>query len=283
MRETVPSRTALRVALRRAAHQILDSPKVLDDPLALRIIGNTASEIQADPASHQTRFAKSFRAFMVARSRHAEDQLAESLAHGVTQYLILGAGLDTSAYRGAALNSGVRVFEVDHPNTQQWKIKCLGAAAIPVPASVKFVSVDFERQDLAAELFTAGFRTDQATFVSWLGVVPYLTKEAAAHTFGFLGKFPQGSGVVFDYSVPRTSLGLIERLALDALSRRVARAGEPFRLFFTPEELDRFLKGLGFRRVEQLAASEINSRYFAHRNDGLCVRGSAGRVVSAWT
>jgi methyltransferase (TIGR00027 family) len=283
MRESVPSRTAFRVALRRAAHQVLDSPKVLDDPLALRIIGDAAGEIQTDPASHQTRFAKSFRAFMVARSRYAEDQLAASLARGVTQYVILGAGLDTSAYRGVVLNGGLKVFEVDHPNTQQWKIRCLDAAAIPVPVSVKFVSVDFERQDLAAELLAAGFRTDQATFVSWLGVVPYLTKEAAAHTFGFLGQFPQGSGVVFDYSVPRTSLGLIERLALDALSRRVARAGEPFRLFFTPDELDAFLKGLGFRHVEQLAAKEINSRYFANRQDGLCVRGSAGRIVSAWT
>jgi methyltransferase (TIGR00027 family) len=283
MRESVPSRTAFRVALRRAAHQILDSPKVLDDPLALRIIGDAAGEIQTDPTSHQTRFAKSFRAFMVARSRYAEDQLSGSLARGVTQYLILGAGLDTSAYRGVALRSGLRVIEVDHPNTQQWKIKCLRAAGIPVPNSVKFVSVDFERQNLAAELLAAGFRSDQATFVSWLGVVPYLTKEAAAQTFGFLGKFPEGSGVVFDYSVPRTSLGLIERLALDALTRRVARAGEPFRLFFTPEELSEFLKGLGFRRVEQLAAGEINSRYFANREDGLRVRGSAGRIVSAWT
>ncbi len=281
MQERIPSRTALRVAVRRAAHQLLDSPKVLDDPLAVRIIGDAAAEIQSDPPRHQTRFARSIRAFMVARSRYAEDQLAASIANGVTQYLILGAGLDTSAYRGVVLNSGLKTFEVDHPNTQKWKIDCLQATAIQVPAAVQFVSMDFERQELAAELFAAGFRADQPTFVSWLGVVPYLTKEAAAHTFGFLGKFPKGSAVVFDYSVPRSSLSLLERLALDALSRRVARAGEPFRLFFTPQELDEFLRGLGFGDIEQLAPGEINSRYFANRQDGLRVTGSAGRIVSA--
>jgi methyltransferase (TIGR00027 family) len=284
MRDSVPSRTAFRVALRRAAHQLLDSPKVLDDPLALRIIGDgAASEIKSDPASHRTPVARRFRAFMVARSRYAEDQLAASIARGVSQYLILGAGLDTSAYRGVALNSDLKVFEVDHPNTQSWKMGCLNAAAIPVPTSVKFVSVDFERQELAAELLAAGFRADKPAFVSWLGVVPYLTKGAAAHTFGFLGKFPAESGAVFDYSVPRSSLPFLERMALDALSRRVTRAGEPFRLFFTPKELDEFLQELGFHRIEQLGSNEINARYFANRQDGLRVAGSAGRIVSAWT
>jgi methyltransferase (TIGR00027 family) len=283
MLESVPSRTAYRVALRRAAHQIFDSPKVLDDPLAVRILGDAATDIQKDRASHQTRFARSFRAFMVARSRYAEDQLTASLVRGVKQYLILGAGLDTSAYRGVALNGGLQVFEVDHPSTQKWKMERLYAAGISVPASVKYVPVDFERQELAAELLGAGFHADEPAFVSWLGVVPYLTKEAAAHTFGYLGTFPEGSGVVFDYSLPRSSLGLIERLALAALSRRVARAGEPFRLFFTPEELNAFLRGLGFKRIEQLASGESNARYFANRQDGFRVRGNAGRIVGAWT
>jgi len=272
----------MRVALRRAAHQMFDDPKVLDDPLAVRIIGEVAAEIRTEVARHQSRIAKHFRAFMVVRSRYAEDQLAASVAGGVDQYVILGAGLDTSAYRGVA-SSGVNIFEVDHPNTQAWKIKCLQTAQIPIPSSVRFVSVDFERQALATELEATGFRVDRPAFVSWLGVVPYLTREAAAQTFSFLGKLPEGSGVVFDYAVSRSSLGLLERLALDALSRRVARAGEPFRLFFAPEELDAFLKGLGFRRCVQLATNEINEKYFAGREDGLRVAGAAGRIVSAWT
>lgn len=220
---------------------------------------------------------------MVVRSRYAEDQLSASIARGIKQYLILGAGLDTSAYRGVALEADLQAFEVDHPSTQKWKMARLKAAAISVPASVKCVAVDFERQELGAELLRAGFHADQPAFVSWLGVVPYLSKEAAAHTFGYLGRFADGSGVVFDYAVPRSSLPWIERLALDALSRRVARAGEPFRLFFTPEELNEFLKGFGFKRIEQLASGDINARYFANRQDGFRVRGNAGRIVSAWT
>jgi len=282
MRQSVPSRTAMRVALRRAAHQLLDNPRVLDDPLAVRIVGNTAAEIHAEPARHRTRIARHFRAFMVVRSRYAEDQLAASVARGIAQYVILGAGLDTSAYRDV-VPDGVKVFEVDHPNTQAWKLSCLQAAEIPVPASLHFVSVDFERQNLATELEAAGFRVDLPTFVSWLGVVPYLTREAAANTFSFLGRFPQGSGVVFDYSVPRSSLPFFERLAFDALSRRVANAGEPFQLFFTPEQLHEFLTGLGFHHIEQLARDQINEKYFADRKDGLRVAGTAGRIVCAWT
>jgi len=282
MKVSTPSRTALRVALRRAAHQILDDPKVLDDPLAVRILGEAAAGLHAELARHQSRVARHFRAFMVVRSRYAEDQLAAAVAQGVNQYVILGAGLDTSAYRGVA-SAGLKIFEVDHPSTQAWKIKCLLDAQIPIPAFVRFVSVDFERQVLAAELETAGFHADLPAFFSWLGVVPYLTREAATRTFASLGRLPQGSGVVFDYALPRSSLGLLQRLALDALSSRVARAGEPFRLFFAQDEIEEFLKGLGFRRIQQLATKEINEKYFKGRKDGLRVVGTAGRIVSAWT
>jgi methyltransferase (TIGR00027 family) len=283
MRESLPSRTALRVALWRAAHQFLDNPKVLDDPLAVAIVGSAIDAIRADPWRYKSRLAKRFRAFMVARSRYAEDQLAISVAHGVEQYLVLGAGLDTSAYRGIAAKGNVRIFEVDHPNTQIWKKERLQAANVVIPPGVRFVPVDFEHQNLAAELQAAGFRVDQPAFVSWLGVVPYLTKEAAVHTFGYLGTFPKGSGVVFDYGVSRSSLALLERIVFAALARRVARAGEPFRLFFEPAELDEFLTKLGFHRIEQLGSKEINERYFLGPSDGLRAGGALGRIVSAWT
>lgn len=283
MREGILSRTAFRVALRRAAHQILDSPKVLDDPLAGPIIGEAIAEVRADIARLQSPIAKNLRAFMVARSRYAEDQLAACVARGVHQYLVLGAGLDTSAYRGISVTENLRAFEIDHPHTQAWKKECLQAAAISIPGSVCFVPVDFERQNLEAELEAAGFRPDQPAFVSWLGVVPYLTMGAAARTFAFLGRFPEGSGVAFDYAVSPSSLGFLERMAVRALSRRVARAGEPFRLFFAPTELEEFLRKHGFRRIEQLTGKEINERYFAGRTDNLRVTGSAGRIVSAWT
>ncbi|HMD43320.1 MAG TPA: SAM-dependent methyltransferase [Candidatus Acidoferrum sp.] len=282
MKERTPSRTALRVALRRAAHQLLDDPNVLDDPLAVRIVGDAVQEIHQKPSLHRSRTGRHLRAFMVARSRYAEDQLSASVARGVEQYVVLGAGLDTSAFRSTA-SPDARIFEVDHPDTQAWKIACVQAAQIPIPPTLRFVPVDFERQNLPTELAVAGLRTNRPTFFSWLGVVPYLTRKAATQTFAFIGGFPPGSGVVFDYAVSPLSLGVLERLALEALSARVARIGEPLQLFFTPEDLDALLDGRGFRRIEQLAAKEINEQYFAHREDSLKVSGAADRIVSAWT
>jgi methyltransferase (TIGR00027 family) len=116
--------------------------------------------------------------------------------------VILGAGLDTSAYRGVAL-SGVNVFEAAHPGAHAWKLPRLQTAQIPIPASVHFVPVNFEIQSLAKELQAFGFRTDLPAFFSWLGVVPYRTRVAATRTFSHLGKLPEGNGAVFDYSASR--------------------------------------------------------------------------------
>ncbi len=199
-----PSRTALRVALRRAAHQVHDAkPLVFDDPLAVRILGpEYAAEIARTPDSRKRPFSAGLRAFMVARARLAEDALAERYAHaGVRQYLVLGAGLDTFAYRQPY--PGLRVFEVDHPATQAWKRDMLAAAGIAVPETLRLVAVDFERDSLEDRLRLAGFRFDQPAMTAWLGVVPYLTAEAFRATAGLLGRFAPGSGVLFDYTLPR--------------------------------------------------------------------------------
>lgn len=282
MQDSSPSRTALRVALRRSAHQLFDNPKVLDDPLAVPIVGEHIAEVHKHTKLFQSRIGKNIRAFMVVRSRYAEDQLANAITAGIRQYVILGAGLDTSAYRAPAANSQLAVFEIDHPATQGWKKQRLIAAGIAIPSNLQYVSVDFEKQRLPEELARAGFRIDEPVFVSWLGVVPYLTREAASATFGYLGKLPAGSGVVFDYGVSRSALTFFERLALDAISRRVAQAGEPFKLLFEPQELTNFISALGFHRIEQLGATELNARYFANRTDGLRIAGGVGRVVGAW-
>src|ERR1700676_4204576 len=164
MQEGKFSKTAHRVAIRRAAHQLLDQPKVLDDPLALRIIGTEAADdLRSNPKEHHA-FSRAFRAFMAARSRYAEDELARAVAHGVTQYVVLGAGLDTFAYRNP--HPGLRVFEVDHPSTQAWKREQLQAAGILIPSSMTFVAVDFERQTLAERLAQSEFRADEAAFFS---------------------------------------------------------------------------------------------------------------------
>jgi len=280
MQEGKFSKTAYRVAMRRAAHQLLDQPRVLDDPLALRIIGSEAAEeLRSNPKEHHA-FSRAFRAFMAARSRHAEDELAHAVAQGMEQYVILGAGLDTFAYRNP--HAALRVFEVDHPATQAWKREQLQAAGIAIPPFLTFVPVDFERQTLADGLGRCGFNTTAAAFFSWLGVTPYLTHAACMATFGFIARMPAGSGVVFDFAIDRKLLNIGQRMALDALSRRVAAAGEPFQLFFDPAKLQDELKALGFHRTEFLQGAQLNARYFKNRSDGLLVRGGLGHLMGAW-
>jgi methyltransferase (TIGR00027 family) len=280
MQEGKFSRTARRVAIRRAAHQLLDQPRVLDDPLALRIIGSEAEQaLRSDPKENRS-FSRAFRAFMAARSRYAEDELAHSVAHGVRQYVVLGAGLDTFAYRNP--HPGLRVFEVDHPATQAWKREQLQAANIAIPPSLTFVPIDFEQQTLGDGLAQSGFNASAAAFFSWLGVTPYLTREACMTTFSFIANLPAGTGVVFDFAVDPALLNAGQRQALDALSKRVARYGEPFQLFFDPGKLQDELKTVGFRRTEFLQSKALNARYFKDRNDGLLVRGSIGHLMGAW-
>lgn len=277
-----PSRTALRVAMRRAAHQLFDNPKVLDDPVALRIIGPAAAEkLEAGRFRERSGLARGLRAFMAARSRYAEDALARSIERGAKQYVVLGAGLDTFAYRNPYGESALRVFEVDYPATQEWKRQRLAEARIAIPPSVTFAPVDFEHQTLAEGLRLAGFDAAKATFFSWLGVTMYLTEEAVMSTFGFIAATPPGGGVAFDYALPRSSLNLLGRLALDAMMSRVAAAGEPFRTFFDPAALAERLRGIGFSSVEDVGTDELNARYFKDRTDKLRVAGRLGRLMSA--
>lgn len=277
-----PSHTALRVALRRGAHQLHDAqPLVFADPLAVRILPkDSRAEIARVPDKVKRPFSAGIRAFMVARARFAEDLLAGSAASGEPrQYLILGAGLDTFAYRNAHAN--VRVFEVDHPATQAWKLECLQQAGIAVPPSVVHVPVDFERDSLAEQLARAGFDAHTKTVTAWLGVVPYLTLEAFRATLGLLGTFAAGSEAVFDYSYPREVLPPVEQMMLDSMSARVAQSGEPFQLFFTEESLREELERAQLGMRQNLGSAELNALYFDRRADGLRLRGSAGHLCHA--
>jgi methyltransferase (TIGR00027 family) len=279
MEQAIPSKTALSVALRRAAHQIHDSPLVFNDPIAVALLGATyAEELRRTPLRADRPFSIALRAFLVARSRYAEDNLKKAVAGGVEQYVLLGAGLDTFAYRNSYAQ--LRVFEVDHPATQQWKRELLQRNRIAIPESVTYTPVDFERHSLSSQLRDAGFNQSAPAFFAWLGVVPYLTLEAFRGTVNFISGHPPGSGLTLDYGQPRAVLPLLERLAHDSLASRVEKAGEPFRLFFTPAEIvSEFSR---FHNLEDLGAREINARYFSGRTDQLAVRGTAGRLFSAW-
>ncbi|MGO8933385.1 MAG: class I SAM-dependent methyltransferase [Terracidiphilus sp.] len=272
------SKTALRVALRRAVHQVLDQPCVLTDPIAIPLLGR---EFRYDRAREMHAVARAFRAFMAVRSRYAEDRLAASVAGGVEQYVILGAGLDTFAYRNPFPQ--LRVFEVDFPATQEWKHSLLAAASMVPPENLTFVPLDFEHKTLAAGLAGAGFDATRPAFFGWLGVVPYLTLQAFRATLETIAALPAGTAVSFDYGISPHAMSILHRMAFHALANRVARAGEPFRLLFTPEELDAEFVRAGFRRFEQLGAGELNGVYFAHRADGLKLpTPGLGRLATAW-
>jgi methyltransferase (TIGR00027 family) len=258
------SKTALRVAQRRAIHQVLDQPPVLNDSIAVPLLGN---HFTFDRSRESKPIARAFRAYMAARSRFAEDQLAFAVSSGVAQYVLLGAGLDTFAYRNP--HPHLRVFEVDFPATQDWKRTLLVDANIAVPPDLIYVPHDFECKTLAESLVNAGFDRTLPAFFAWLGVVPYLSLEAFRATIATIAQYSTGTCVCFDYAVSPAKLGFLQRKALDALAARVAAAGEPFRLFFAREDLEQELLAAGFHQIQQRTPDELNALYFANREDNL--------------
>ena len=281
MHDGTPSRTAYRVALRRAAHQVFDQPIVFDDPIALQILGladaNRRTLEQSELRAPARPGSVSLRAFLVARSRFAEDALQAAYLDGLQQYVLLGAGLDTYAYRNPYPD--LRVFEVDHPATQAWKLDLLAENRIAVPTHTAHVAVDFQSDSLAGRLAEAGFAVDQPAVFAWLGVVPYLSHAGFSATLDYLSACAPGSLLVLDYGVPRDALPFMERLAFDSLATRVAAAGEPFQLFFHPRDLHALLRERGWQVQEDLSRDTINARYFAEGK--LRCLGSGGHLLCA--
>jgi methyltransferase (TIGR00027 family) len=277
-----PSRTAIRVALRRATHQLIDRPVVFEDPLALRVIGaGWRAQVEADPHRFDRGwFARYLRTFLAARHRFSEDHFREALARGVRQYVLLGAGYDTSALRFGAAQPGLRAFEIDHPATQRVKRARLLESDVAVPPNVSFVPVDFEREALPEKLAAAGFDTSAATFFAWLGVTMYLTRAAFDETIRFVAARPPGSAVVFDYTLALRLQGMRRRFFFELMALRLRAIGEPWILAFAPDELTRDLRALGFGGIEDLGDTELTERYFRGRDDGLRVS-SAARIVYA--
>lgn len=288
VRQGMPSRSALGVASLRAVHQLLDEPLVLSDPIALPLLGaSTEAALRDDPFALNDPMSRGLRGALVARSRFVEDELSRCVAAGVRQYLIVGAGLDTFAYRNPYRDEGLRVFEVDHPGTQRWKQQLLAEASIVVPASLTFVAADFERDDLgsddlASALRQSGFRADQAACVSWMGVTMYLTADAVAATLRTVAGFASGSRLCFDYRVPVTMLNPVERVINEVMEQRIAALGEPWLSTFDPTHLRRQLLALGFSTAESATPEDLNARYFARRKDGLRTGGGV-RIMCANT
>jgi methyltransferase (TIGR00027 family) len=250
---------------------------IFRDPFAVNILDEETraalDQIVADPAQRLMRL------FITARSRFSEDALAASVARGVRQVAVLGAGLDTFSLRNPFVDEGVRVFEVDHPSTQAWKRERLEQAGIALPASLTFAPVDFERQHLADGLANAGFDRNSPAFFQWLGVVPYLTPEAISATLDYIASVP-ASAVVFDYTEPFENHTPERRASLMATAERAAARGEPWLSFFNPGELSALLRGKGFAGVEDVGFAELVGRFSPVLAEGLRP-GPGGHVVCA--
>ena len=268
-----PSATARGAALLRALHQVIDYPRILDDPFAVPIVGPDAAGLQAVA----DRGSPALRAHVAMRSRYAEDRLALALHRGVRQYVVLGAGLDTFAWRNPYARGGLRVFEVDHPATQSWKQARLQSAE--PPHGLHLVPVDFERQALREQLLHHGFRFDRPAFFSMLGVVIYLTEEAVMNTMRLVASCAPGSEVVFSFSLPHSHLSEAELRRRQFSMAQVAKLGEPWLTFFDPDELTEKMRATGFRVVDVLTPPEANRTYFANRLDGLRV--TNGHMMAA--
>lgn len=269
MEQSQRSRTVEIPAIMRALHQTMDDdPKILTDPVALRLIdANDERRWLAPLLDHP--FAKQWRAGFALRARYAEDCLAEAVQRGARQFVILGAGLDTFAYRQPLWGSSLRIFEVDQPTTQQWKHDRLKAADIAIPANLTFVPIDFERTSIPEALRATDFAFDAPTLCSWMGVTQYLTRDALDATFRFVLSLPPSSEVVFSFILPQEAVSGVEAEALAIAAQRAAEVGEPWLTRIRGDELAVRLRSMGFSQTIHLTPEQARERYFGNRRDGL--------------
>jgi len=273
MIEGKPSQTAFMTAVQRGHHNATaPEPKILRDDLALALAGvGTVEDAQVFISNMIDTFAslsdrETAEIFMgridgavCMRSRVVEEKLAVARRRGVKQLVILGAGLDTTAYRRTDLTDGLQVFEVDHPSTQVWKRERL---EIDIPDNVKFVAFDFEKQTLAEALKAGDVKSDIMTFFTWLGVHMYLTDEAVRSTLGVMGAYPKGSEMVMDFISPSYVLeGGVPEESVAYLQKVVTDMGEPIQSKYYESELEDILKSAGFGTVDFLSAKWLVDNY----------------------
>lgn len=294
MKPGTRSTTADFAATMRAAHLVLDQdPKILGDTLALglggfdsdetlrRTIAALGDDLAAElPGTSAEALMAATRAGITVRSRFAEDRLREAIDRGVTQYAILGAGLDSSAYRLPEAMHDLSVFEIDFPATQQWKRARLAELKPQAMAGVTYVPIDFETDSLFDRLSESGFDTSRPAFFSWLGVVWYLTDRAIFATLGEIAAAAAGSEIVFEYPVAADLVEPVDRPLAEMVRQVGAVRGEPVGPGFDPQDFVRRVEALGFESVTDLSADDINALYFSDRRDSLRMPG-IGHLLNA--
>ncbi|NEU30664.1 class I SAM-dependent methyltransferase [bacterium LRH843] len=264
-----PDHTAVRVALWRAMHVQVDSPPyVFEDEVGLQLAApedGWRERPDMDPEG-----TKSFRASIVARARFIEELVTEQLSKGVTQYVILGAGLDTFALRRQELASKMRVFEVDQPVTQAWKRQRMIELGFGIPEWLRLVPVDFEAgSSWFEQLKAAGFDASRPAVVASAGVTQYLTKEAITDTLRQAAALAQGSMLAMTFLLPLELTESKLRAGVEEAKKGARASGTPFISFFTPPEMLTLAREAGFREVRHVSSAELDERYFIGRTDRL--------------
>ena len=266
--KTVPDHTAIRVALWRALHVLIDPPPhVLTDEIGEKIVGEKDWRQRQDMGPD---FSKSMRASVVGRARFIEDLVEERLKQGVTQYVILGAGLDTFAQRRPEVASRMQIFEIDQPETQAWKQKRLHETGYSLPDWLHFVPVDFEAgQSWWEQLVASGFDAQKPAIVVSTGVSMYLTRETNFATLQQLAKLAPGSAFAMTFMLSLDLLEGQEKAIMEFVMKRAAESGTPFLSLFSPDDIVALAKQAGFKNAQYVSAKDIYQRYFAQRSDGL--------------
>jgi methyltransferase (TIGR00027 family) len=271
------NQSAFNAAFARAAHMVLDAePKVMRDEYSWSFSGmkdesafitkykENFANLERISKENARAFSQSYRALAVIRHRYTEDELIKSLERGVSQYVILGAGLDSFAYRRHDLQNKLRVFEVDRPEAQEWKKARLYELGINQPQNLTFIPVDFEKEILTDELYKHGMKKNKPVFFSWLGVSQYLTESAVFQTLRQIATAPSGTEIVFEYILADSQLSGLEKMIV-AGSR--AMPDEPWKSQFDTIVLMKQLKEMGFSEVSDFGPNEANALYLATRSD----------------
>ncbi|HXE66557.1 MAG TPA: class I SAM-dependent methyltransferase [Rhodanobacteraceae bacterium] len=263
-----PDNTAIRTALWRALHVLADPPPhVFDDTVGLKLASPQEGWRERPDMSA---FTRPFRASILARARFIEDLVEEQAAHGIDQYVILGAGLDTFAQRRPELSSRMRVFEIDQPGPQAWKRQRLIDLGFGIPPHLQLVPVDFEAGDDGWEcLAAAGFDTAKPAVVASAGVSMYLTRDAIVETLRRVAALAPGSTFAMSFMLPVEMLGPEIRTGVERAAAGAKASGTPFLSFFAPNQMLALAREAGFRQARHVSAASLAKRYFANRTDGL--------------
>ena len=268
-RTVKPDSTAVRVALWRALHAQTDPlPHVLEDEIGLKLVAPSSG--WRNRLDMKGVAMARYRASVVIRARFVEDLVTEQLAHGVEQYVILGAGLDTFAQRRPEIASRLQIFEIDRPGSQEWKRQRLLELGYGIPKGLHLVPVDFEVDDAwLKHLVAAGFNPSRPAVVASTGVSMYLTKEAIEATLQQVATFAPGSTFAMTFLLPPEPATRTKPAGRPGAKKETRSRRKPFISFFTPEDMLALARKAGFKEARHLSGTTLTERYFPNRPDTL--------------